>query len=45
MEYRSVIIFKIVSSHHSLPKQEKEMFYLTTHATHFFYGHMTSNIW
>ena len=23
----------------------KEMFYLTTHSTHFIYGHMASNIW
>ena len=23
----------------------KEMFYLTTHSTHFIYGYMTSDIW
>ena len=23
----------------------KEMFYLTTHSTHFIYGHMASDIW
>ena len=23
----------------------KEMFYLTTHSTHFIYGYMASNIW
>ena len=25
--------------------QRKEMFYLTTHSTHFIYGYMASNIW
>ena len=27
------------------PKQEREMFYLTTHSTHFIYGYMASDIW
>ena len=26
-------------------KGRKEMFYLTTHSTHFIYGHMASDIW
>ena len=26
-------------------KDMKEMFYLTTHSTHFIYGYMTSDIW
>ena len=26
-------------------KREREMFYLTTHSTHFIYGHMASDIW
>ena len=26
-------------------KQEREMFYLTTHSTHFIYGYMASDIW
>ena len=26
-------------------KREKEMFYLTTHSTHFIYGYMASDIW
>ena len=26
-------------------KREREMFYLTTHSTHFIYGYMTSDIW
>ena len=25
--------------------ERKEMFYLTTHSTHFIYGYMASNIW
>ena len=26
-------------------KKEREMFYLTTHSTHFIYGYMVSDIW
>ena len=26
-------------------EREREMFYLTTHSTHFIYGYMVSNIW
>ena len=26
-------------------EREREMFYLTTHSTHFIYGYMTSDIW
>ena len=26
-------------------KGKKEMFYLTTHSTHFIYGYMASDIW
>ena len=26
-------------------KERKEMFYLTTHSTHFIYGYMASDIW
>ena len=26
-------------------KRKREMFYLTTHSTHFFYGYMASDIW
>ena len=25
--------------------KDKEMFYLTTHSTHFIYGYMASDIW
>ena len=27
------------------PEREREMFYLTTHSTHFIYGYMASDIW
>ena len=30
---------------HSLNEGRKEMFYLTTHSTHFIYGYMASDIW
>ena len=26
-------------------QREREMFYLTTHSTHFIYGYMASDIW
>ena len=29
----------------SVMEREREMFYLTTHATHFIYGYMASDIW
>ena len=29
----------------SSSKREREMFYLTTHSTHFIYGYMASDIW
>ena len=28
-----------------LVRERKEVFYLTTHSTHFIYGYMTSDIW
>ena len=31
--------------HKTLMKREREMFYLTTHSTHFIYGYMASDIW
>ena len=30
---------------HSFREREREMFYLTTHSTHFIYGYMASDIW
>ena len=29
----------------SLVSRERELFYLTTHSTHFIYGYMASDIW
>ena len=29
----------------SMDGREREMFYLTTHSTHFIYGYMASDIW
>ena len=36
------IIFHCVST---TAEKEREMFYLTTHSTHFIYGYMASDIW
>ena len=33
------------SDKHFQKKRKKEMFYLTTHSTHFIYGYMASDIW
>ena len=30
---------------HVILEREREMFYLTTHSTHFIYGYMASDIW
>ena len=30
---------------HLMRERESEMFYLTTHSTHFIYGYMASDIW
>ena len=32
-------------NHGELNLGRKEMFYLTTHSTHFIYGYMASDIW
>ena len=31
--------------HETQQEGRKEMFYLTTHSTHFIYGYMASDIW
>ena len=36
---------EIYASVLSLREREREMFYLTTHSTHFIYGYMASDIW
>ena len=35
----------LLCSHHLLNEREREMFYLTTHSTHFIYGYTASDIW
>ena len=35
----------VVESAPFLKEGRKEMFYLTTHSTHFIYGYMASDIW
>ena len=48
---KSIIRVTASRSHHSHTtsshrlKREREMFYLTTHSTHFIYGYMASDIW
>ena len=37
--------FFVEESENILTTREREMFYLTTHATHFIYGYMASDIW
>ena len=36
---------KIVFAIYMKEEREREMFYLTTHSTHFIYGYMASDIW
>ena len=40
---KTAIIDRAIS--HTSKEGRKEMFYLTTHATHFIYGYMASDIW
>ena len=42
-----IILLKFRTSNHYLPIEtgRKDMFYLTTHSTHFIYGYMASDIW
>ena len=35
----------MVEDHSDSVRGRKEMFYLTTHSTHFIYGYMASDIW
>ena len=41
--YQQAIVFKYIYIH--TYEGRKEMFYLTTHSTHFIYGYMASGIW
>ena len=36
---------RIKTKYYSPQEREREMFYLTTHSTHFIYGYMASDIW
>ena len=38
-------LLKAVSYFGVVAEREREMFYLTTHSTHFIYGYMASDIW
>ena len=40
-----VILLSLCVEDDSAREREREMFYLTTHSTHFIYGHMASDIW
>ena len=42
---RKVIIYLTVLLDRRVKCREREMFYLTTHSTHFIYGYMASDIW
>ena len=39
------ILLKNISPNKSVTRREREMFYLTTHSTHFIYGYMASHMW
>ena len=39
------VIIQIFNTDILVLEREREMFYLTTHSTHFFYSYMASNIW
>ena len=43
--FRVHLIVFSTSHSHALRQREREMFYLTTHSTHFIYGYMASYIW
>ena len=45
--YRSVMMIEVIflSNVTFKSEREREMFYLTTHSTHFIYGYMASEIW
>ena len=38
-------VFSFYNYKNTKPNERKEMFYLTTHSTHFIYGYMASDIW
>ena len=44
-EHAVLPVERFVHQRHAWGEREREMFYLTTHSTHFIYGYMTSDIW
>ena len=42
---RNTFYLRLYGVGHMVKDERKEMFYLTTHATHFIYGYMASDIW
>ena len=45
LQTRSARLLPFVGCYLDLKEGRKEMFYLTTHSTHFIYGYMASDIW
>ena len=52
IQYSDLQLLKIISGiqymrcyKHNMGERKREMFYLTTHSTHFIYGYMASDIW
>ena len=43
ISFKDIFFFAIII--HIWKEGRKEMFYLTTHSTHFIYGYMASDIW
>ena len=41
----SIWFIRIKGTYITIREREREMFYLTTHSTHFIYGYMASDIW
>ena len=41
----SNVLIAVTASLKGTTRREREMFYLTTHSTHFIYGYMASDIW
>ena len=42
---RVVVLIPVCANRGFSREREREMFYLTTHSTHFIYGYMASDIW
>ena len=42
---QEIVQYAKLNSNKNQREREREMFYLTTHSTHFIYGYMASDIW